>query len=50
MYPRFKHYPEVQEENYNAFLGTPNINQRRVQVLLPSAITNAASVKTKKRS
>ncbi len=29
-HPRFKHYPEVQEENYNAFLGTPIINQRRV--------------------
>ena len=27
---RFKHYPEVKEENYNAFLGTPIINQRRV--------------------
>ncbi|TAP32270.1 phosphoenolpyruvate--protein phosphotransferase [Alteromonas sp. KUL42] len=29
-HPRFKHYPEVQEESYNAFLGTPIINQRRV--------------------
>ncbi len=29
-HPRFKHYPEVKEENYNAFLGTPIINQRRV--------------------
>lgn len=29
-HPRFKHYPEVQEEQYNAFLGTPIIHQRRV--------------------
>ena len=29
-HPRFKHYPEVKEESYNAFLGTPIINQRRV--------------------
>ena len=29
-HPRFKHYPEVKEDNYNAFLGTPIINQRRV--------------------
>tara|TARA_Y100000296_G_scaffold42434_1_gene48864 strand:+ start:413 stop:2704 length:2292 start_codon:yes stop_codon:yes gene_type:complete len=29
-HPRFKHYPEVKEEKYNAFLGTPIINQRRV--------------------
>lgn len=29
-HPRFKHYPEVQEENYNAFLGTPIIHQRKV--------------------
>ncbi|MBU2977538.1 phosphoenolpyruvate--protein phosphotransferase [Alteromonas sp. C1M14] len=29
-HPRFKHYPEVKEENYNAFLGTPIIHQRRV--------------------
>ena len=29
-HPRFKHYPEVREENYNAFLGTPIIHQRRV--------------------
>ncbi|MBU3021131.1 phosphoenolpyruvate--protein phosphotransferase [Aestuariibacter sp. A3R04] len=29
-HPRFKHYPEVKEESYNAFLGTPIIHQRRV--------------------
>ena len=29
-HPRFKHYPEVKEENYNAFLGTPIIHQRKV--------------------
>ena len=29
-HPRFKHYPEVKEDNYNAFLGTPITNQRRV--------------------
>ena len=29
-HPRFKHYPEVKEEHYNAFLGTPIIHQRKV--------------------
>ncbi|QCZ95260.1 phosphoenolpyruvate--protein phosphotransferase [Salinimonas iocasae] len=29
-HPRFKHYPEVHEENYKAFLGTPIIHQRNV--------------------
>lgn len=29
-HPRFKHYAEVQEENYYAFLGTPIIYQRKV--------------------
>ncbi len=29
-HPRFKHYPEVKEDNYSAFLGTPIIHQRRV--------------------
>ncbi len=29
-HPRFKHYPEVHEENYRAFLGTPIIHQRKV--------------------
>ncbi|GGW80013.1 phosphoenolpyruvate--protein phosphotransferase [Alteromonas halophila] len=29
-HPRFKHYDEVQEENLNAFLGTPIIHQRKV--------------------
>lgn len=29
-HPRFKHFSEVQEENYNAFLGTPIIYQRKV--------------------
>lgn len=29
-HPRFKHYPEVKEESYHAFLGTPIIHQRRV--------------------
>jgi phosphotransferase system enzyme I (PtsP) len=29
-HPRFKHYPEVQEENYHAFLGAPIIHQRKV--------------------
>ncbi len=29
-HPRFKHYPEVKEENYHAFLGAPIIHQRRV--------------------
>jgi phosphotransferase system enzyme I (PtsP) len=29
-HPRFKHYPEVQEDNYHAFLGAPIIHQRKV--------------------
>lgn len=29
-HPRFKHYPEVREENYHAFMGTPIIHQRKV--------------------
>mgnify|MGYP000406850732 CR=1 FL=1 len=29
-HPRFKHYPEVKEESYHAFLGTPIIYQRKV--------------------
>jgi phosphotransferase system enzyme I (PtsP) len=29
-HPRFKHFPEVKEEQYNAFLGVPIIHQRRV--------------------
>ena len=29
-HPRFKFYPEVKEENYHAFLGTPIIHQRKV--------------------
>jgi len=29
-HPRFKHYPEVKEETYKAFLGTPIIHQRKV--------------------
>ncbi len=29
-HPRFKHYPEVKEEHYNAFLGVPIIHQRKV--------------------
>ena len=29
-HPRFKHYPEVKEEDFHAFLGTPIIHQRRV--------------------
>lgn len=29
-HPRFKHYDEVKEEQYNAFLGTPIIYQRKV--------------------
>ena len=29
-HPHFKHYPEVKEEDYNAFLGTPIIYQRKV--------------------
>lgn len=29
-HPRFKHYPEVQEEPYHAFLGAPIIHQRKV--------------------
>lgn len=29
-HPRFKHAPQVQEEEFNAFLGTPIIHQRRV--------------------
>lgn len=29
-HPRFKHYPEVHEDNYRAFLGTPIIHQRKV--------------------
>lgn len=33
-HPRFMHYPEVKEENYNAFLGVPIIHQRRVLGIL----------------
>jgi phosphotransferase system enzyme I (PtsP) len=29
-HPRFKHFPEVQEDNYHAFLGAPIIHQRKV--------------------
>ena len=29
-HPRFKHYDEVHEETFNAFLGTPIIHQRKV--------------------
>ncbi len=29
-HPRFKHYPEVREEHYHAFLGAPIIHQRKV--------------------
>lgn len=29
-HPRFKRYPEVQEDNYHAFLGAPIIHQRKV--------------------
>ena len=29
-HPRFKHYPEVKEESYHAFLGTHIIHQRKV--------------------
>lgn len=29
-HPRFKHYPEVKEDNYHAFIGTPIIYQRKV--------------------
>ncbi|WP_100643747.1 phosphoenolpyruvate--protein phosphotransferase [Alteromonas facilis] len=29
-HPRFKHYDEVKEENFNAFLGAPIIHQRKV--------------------
>ncbi|GAB3031323.1 phosphoenolpyruvate--protein phosphotransferase [Bowmanella dokdonensis] len=29
-HPRFKHYPEVKEEKYHAFMGTPIIHQRKV--------------------
>jgi phosphotransferase system enzyme I (PtsP) len=29
-HPRFKHYPEVHEDNYHAFLGAPIIHQRQV--------------------
>ncbi|MDF2178994.1 phosphoenolpyruvate--protein phosphotransferase [Aliiglaciecola sp. CAU 1673] len=29
-HPRFKHYPEVKEENYHAFMGSPIIHQRKV--------------------
>ncbi|MBC3766299.1 phosphoenolpyruvate--protein phosphotransferase [Neptunicella marina] len=30
LHPRFKQYPEVKEEKYHAFLGTPIIHQRKV--------------------
>ncbi|WOH39183.1 phosphoenolpyruvate--protein phosphotransferase [Thalassotalea fonticola] len=33
-HPRFKEAPEVQEEDFNAFLGTPIIHQRRVLGIL----------------
>ncbi|MEP4298261.1 MAG: GAF domain-containing protein, partial [Paraglaciecola sp.] len=29
-HPRFKHYPEVKEDDYHAFLGAPIIHQRKV--------------------
>lgn len=29
-HPRFKHYPEVKEDSYHAFIGTPIIYQRKV--------------------
>ncbi|MFQ3197051.1 MAG: phosphotransferase system enzyme I (PtsP) [Paraglaciecola sp.] len=29
-HPRYKHYPEVQEDKYHAFLGAPIIHQRKV--------------------
>lgn len=29
-HPRFKHYPDVKEDAYHAFLGTPIIHQRKV--------------------
>ena len=29
-HPRFKNYPEVKEDNYHAFIGTPIIHQRKV--------------------
>ena len=29
-HPRFKHYPDVKEESYHAFLGAPIIHQRKV--------------------
>ncbi|MGB3724613.1 MAG: phosphoenolpyruvate--protein phosphotransferase [Glaciecola sp.] len=29
-HPRFKHFPEVKEDNYHAFIGTPIIYQRKV--------------------
>jgi phosphotransferase system enzyme I (PtsP) len=33
-HPRFAQYPEVKEDNYNAFLGVPIIHQRRVLGIL----------------
>lgn len=30
IHPRFKHFPEVKEESFFAFIGTPIIHQRRV--------------------
>lgn len=30
IHPRFKHYPEVKEESFFAFMGTPIIHQRKV--------------------
>jgi len=29
-HPRFKHYPEVKEDSYHAFLGAPIMHQRKV--------------------
>lgn len=29
-HPRYKHFPEVKEDNYHAFIGTPIIYQRKV--------------------
>mgnify|MGYP000350849226 CR=1 FL=1 len=29
-HPRFKHFPEVKEDNFHAFIGTPIIHQRKV--------------------
>ena len=40
LHPRFKHSPEVKEDDLNAFLGTPIIHQRKVLGIISVQQTN----------